>query len=143
MGGGVSVGTIVLAEDEQHIAMLVCFALESAGFAVEHFVNGSDALARLEAGPVPAAVILDMMMPGASGLDVLTAAKTRPELARVPFLICSARAHAEDRAAALAAGAQAYVTKPFDTAELQAIVTAAVADARNQAAEAANPAASI
>lgn len=113
---------VVLAEDEQHIALLVRFTLEAVGFEVEHYPDGTTALARLESGPPPDAVVLDMMMPGVSGLDVLSRAKADPRYESIPFLIVSARARDVDRATALASGAAAYVTKPFNTEDLSALV---------------------
>ena len=113
---------IILAEDEPHIAMLVQFTLEAAGFEVEHYLDGSSALARLLEGPVPTLVVLDMMMPGMSGLEVLSSIKADARYADVPVLIVSARAREIDRNTALASGASAYLTKPFSTEELRALV---------------------
>jgi DNA-binding response OmpR family regulator len=113
---------VVLAEDEQHIAMLVQFTLEAEGFEVEHFPDGAGALARLQSGPPPDVVVLDMMMPGVSGLEVLARAKADPRYVSTPFLIVSARARDVDRATALANGASAYLTKPFNTEDLRALV---------------------
>lgn len=119
-----SVRRIVLAEDEPHIAMLVQFTLEAEGFAVQHFDNGSDALAHLLEGPPPTLVVLDMMMPGMSGLEVLASIKADARYADVPVLIVSARAREVDRNTALAGGASAYLTKPFSTEELRSLVVA-------------------
>ncbi len=113
---------IVFAEDEPHIAMLVQFTLEAEGFDVEHYDNGSSVLERLLAGPPPTLVVLDMMMPGVSGLDVLAQVKADARYADVPVLIVSARAREVDRNTALASGASAYLTKPFSTEDLSSIV---------------------
>jgi len=113
---------IVLAEDEPHIAMLVEFTLEAEGFAVTHFDNGTDTLEHLLAGPPPTLVVLDMMMPGLSGLEVLAGIKADARYADVPVLIVSARAREVDRNTALATGASAYLTKPFSTEELRSLV---------------------
>jgi len=117
-----SLRTVVLAEDEPHIAMLVQFTLEAAGFEVDHYANGAEALDRLLTGPVPTVVVLDMMMPGMSGLEVLAQAKADARYADVPVLIVSARAREVDRNTALASGAAAYLTKPFSTEDLRSLV---------------------
>ncbi len=113
---------LVFAEDDHHIAVLVEFCLEDLGFEVEHFDTGIEAWQRLEQGPAPDVCILDLQMPGMTGLEILTRLKADPERAGIPVLILSARAKDADRARAVAFGAAAYLTKPFDTAELCATV---------------------
>lgn len=117
---------LVLAEDDSHIAVLVEFCLEDLGFEVEHFADGLEAWQRLQDGPRPDACILDLQMPGMTGLEILTCLKADPERSRIPVLILSARAKDADRARATAYGAAAYLSKPFDTAELCATVEALV-----------------
>ena len=114
--------TIVLAEDEPHIAMLVQFTLEAEGFEVDHYENGAEALERLLTGPLPTVVVLDMMMPRMSGLEVLAQVKADARYGDIPVLIVSARAREVDRNTALASGAAAYLTKPFSTEELRSLV---------------------
>lgn len=107
---------LVLAEDDPHIGVLVAFALEPLGLVVERFVDGEAALARLRAGPPPALVVLDLMLPRLSGRDVLRALEADPALDPVPVLVLSARAGAVE--VARARGALAFLAKPFDVDDL-------------------------
>ncbi|MBX3469744.1 MAG: response regulator [Planctomycetes bacterium] len=107
---------LVLAEDDPHIGVLVAFALEPLGLVVERFADGEAALARLRAGPPPALVVLDLMLPRLSGRDVLRALEADPALDPVPVLVLSARAGAVE--VARARGALAFLAKPFDVDDL-------------------------
>ena len=109
---------LVFAEDDSHIAVLVEFCLEDLGFEVEHFDTGAGAWERLEQGPDPDICILDLQMPGMSGLEILTRLKADPARADIPVLILSARAKDADRARAIEFGAAAYLTKPVSNREL-------------------------
>jgi DNA-binding response OmpR family regulator len=66
--------------------------------------------------------VLDMMMPGRSGLDVLSELRADPTLAGTPVLMLTARTQAADREAIVAAGADRFLAKPFSPAELEALV---------------------
>ena len=117
---------LVIAEDDSHIAVLVEFCLEDLGFEVEHYDTGLAAWERLEEGPAPDICILDLQMPGMTGLEILTKLKADPVRAEIPVLILSARAKDADRARAIEFGAAAYLTKPFDTTELSTTVASLV-----------------
>jgi len=116
------VKTVVFAEDDRHIALLIEFALADRGFQVEHYGGGAELLERLGRAPRPDAIVLDLMLPGIDGFGVLERMRASPALAAVPVLVLSARARDVDRAAALERGARAYLTKPFDVDELAALV---------------------
>ncbi len=112
---------ILLIEDEANIAEALRFLLSRDGWQIAVCGDGAEALQRL-AGPPPDLVILDSMLPGLSGLEVLTALRLRPEMADLPVLMLTAKGQDRDREAATRAGATAFMTKPFDNAEIRATV---------------------
>jgi DNA-binding response OmpR family regulator len=112
---------VLLIEDEPHIAEAVRFLLTREGWTVSLHASGGDAADRIR-GLRPDLVILDMMLPGASGLDVLAALRADPATAALPVLMLTARGLDRDRAAASAAGASRFLTKPFANADLLAAV---------------------
>jgi DNA-binding response OmpR family regulator len=114
--------SVLLVEDEAHLARGVCFNLESEGYRVEHFEAAEPALERLaaaDAAPVDL-VVLDVMLPGMSGLDALR--KLRAGANGVPVLLLTARGAEEDVVQGLDAGADDYLTKPFSLPVLLARV---------------------
>lgn len=126
---------VLLIEDEPHIAEAIGFILARDGWQVTHLAEGTAALdtaLRL----VPALVILDQMLPGLSGLDVLAALRANPATAAVPILMLTARGHPRDREAAARAGANRFMAKPFSNAEMLAQVRALTAPAPPPAAPA-------
>lgn len=112
---------VVLIEDEVNIAEAIRFLLTRDGWEVTHVADGAAALAVLKRAP-PEVVILDVMLPGASGFDVLAALRAEPALAQVPVLMLTARGQARDRAQAQEAGVSRFMTKPFANADLLAAV---------------------
>jgi two-component system, OmpR family, response regulator TctD len=112
---------LLLVEDEPALARALQLALERRGFDVAHCADGSSALQRLRHDP-PAAVLLDLGLPGMDGLQVLH--RARAEGVRVPVLVLTARAGIGDRVVGLNAGADDYLSKPFDLDELEARVRA-------------------
>lgn len=113
--------TIILAEDDQHIQLLIERKLASAGYQVEIFGNGEDALNHALNNP-PKLMILDVMLPGISGLDVCQQVKIQLGSAAPAVLILSARGTVDDVAAGEAAGADDYLIKPFSPADLLTVV---------------------
>lgn len=109
---------ILLIEDEPNIAEAIRFLLTRDGFAVAHVANGSDALAAI-VHHSPDLVILDLMLPGKSGLQILTEMRAQTAMATLPVLMLSAKGQERDREAALAAGVSAFMTKPFDNREMR------------------------
>ena len=115
--------TIIVLEDDADIANLVRHHLEQAGFAVRICSSGDQVLplARKQA---PILFILDIMVPGDSGLAVCRQIRESRDLGRVPVIFLTARAGEEDRVRGLDLGADDYITKPFGTRELAARVRA-------------------
>ncbi len=113
---------ILLVEDEEHLARGLAFNFESEGFRVETFERGEPALARLEDAAADAVdlVVLDVMLPGISGLDVLE--RLRAAENRVPVLLLTARDAETDIVRGLDMGADDYLTKPFSLPVLLARV---------------------
>jgi two-component system response regulator MtrA len=110
---------ILLVEDDEALGRQVAAHLERNGFGVTWLRSGDDALA--EDPSKYALIVLDLMLPGAYGLDVLKAARSSAE---VPVLILSARNETSDKVRALELGADDYVTKPFWPDELVARIRA-------------------
>ncbi len=109
--------SILVADDDPDIRDLVVFKLEQAGFAVRAVADGSAALTALE-DLTPDLVVLDVMMPGLSGLDVLRQIRTMDRLDGVKVLLLTARARDTDVDDGYNTGADDYVTKPFSPREL-------------------------
>lgn len=112
---------VLVVEDEPDMQMLLSDNLEFEGYEVTTVARAEDALAAIEQRPY-ALVILDIMLPGMSGLELCR--RLRAQGARVPILILTARAQETDRVFGLDAGADDYITKPFSIAELLARVRA-------------------
>lgn len=115
--GGSEGKRVLLAEDDPHIARLVAFKLERAGFALSIAEDGEEALRKLRQGAFDL-VLLDIMMPVRDGLQVLEELQSDPQLKGVPVVMLSARGHERDIERALALGAVDYIVKPFDPQEL-------------------------
>lgn len=118
--------TVVLAEDDVDIRDLVQIVLEGLGLSVTAVGNGEEALAAAQAHR-PRFMLLDIMMPGMSGLDVCRAVRADPELAELPIIFMTARAQAADVAAGMEAGADTYIIKPFGPIELREHIEATLA----------------
>jgi DNA-binding response OmpR family regulator len=109
---------VLVADDEEDIRALVCLAVTKAGCTVTDAVaDGTVALAAARAD-VPDLAVLDVSMPGATGLEVCTALRADPVTAGIRILLLSAGASLDDVARGLAAGADAYLVKPFGVAAL-------------------------
>jgi two-component system KDP operon response regulator KdpE len=113
---------ILVIDDEIQIRRLLQITLEAAGYKVHLAASGEEGL-RQAAAVRPEIIILDLGLPDADGIDVL---KKMREWAEIPILILSVRASEQDIVAALDAGADDYLTKPFRTGELLARVRAAL-----------------
>ena len=113
---------ILVVDDERAVRESLRRALELEGYEIELADDGAQALQRLEAGPEPDAMVLDILMPGVDGLEV--SRTLRRKGSRLPILMLTARTQVEDRVEGLDAGADDYLTKPFALEELLARVRA-------------------
>ena len=102
---------ILLVEDEEHLAQGLAFNLRNAGYDVDVVDSGEDCLAALESTTFDL-ILLDVMLPGITGLDVCKAVRRERRLE--PIIMVSAKDRVEDAIAGIDAGADDYVTKPFD-----------------------------
>jgi DNA-binding response OmpR family regulator len=118
--------TILLAEDDVDIRLLVTLKLTHAGHQVRGFGDGLSAAADAREHP-PDLAVLDVMMPGMSGLEVCRALRKDPATARIPVILLTALARETDMAAGLAAGADDYIVKPFSPREFTLRVNAVLA----------------
>lgn len=108
---------VLLIEDEPNIAEAIRFILTRDGWEVTTHAEGETALDRLRATR-PDLVILDVMLPGRSGYEILADLRADPTLADLRVLMLSAKGQTRDREAAERAGADLYMTKPFSNAEM-------------------------
>jgi len=109
---------LLLAEDEKYLNRILTKQLVQAGYAVDSCMDGRAALEYLESPAVYDAVVLDIMMPQMDGISVLQRVRSMGD--PVPVLLLTAKDAVEDRIRGLDAGADDYLTKPFDAQELLA-----------------------
>ncbi|WP_307844565.1 response regulator transcription factor [Actinotalea solisilvae] len=117
---------VLVADDDPDIRDLVAFKLGTAGYEVEVVGDGLAALEHARARP-PRLVLLDVMMPGLSGLDVAQQLRADPRTATVPIILLTAKAQESDVEGGFGVGADDYVTKPFSPRELLSRVRAVLA----------------
>jgi DNA-binding response OmpR family regulator len=113
-------GRILVADDEPHIRRLLTTLLEAASFEVDCVVDGNRALERLEGDGGYDLVVLDIMMPGATGLEVLNRLRGLKHRRGVSVVILTAKGQDADRDEAFNLGADDFVTKPFSPKKLLA-----------------------
>ncbi len=112
---------VLLIEDEPNIAEAIRFILSRDGWRVSMLADGLGA-AKAVREDRPDLVILDLMLPGCSGLDVVQAIRADPATEGVPVLMLTAKGQGRDREAAERAGVSRFMTKPFSNAEILASV---------------------
>ena len=108
--------TIAIIDDDIHIGNMIEEVLRYEGYNVLRAYSGTEALYLLEQNK-PDLVLLDLMLPGLSGEEVL------PHIKNIPVIVISAKVDVQDKVNLLLGGAADYLTKPFDTAELLARIT--------------------
>lgn len=108
---------ILVVDDEPDISALVAYHLARESYVVRTANTGAEALEALERER-PDLIVLDLMLPGMSGLEVLQAVRERPETSEVPVILLTARKEEADRIEGLRLGADDYVAKPFSPQEL-------------------------
>ena len=109
--------TILVVDDEPDVLQLVRSSLKNAGFAVITAEDGEEALP-LARDRHPALIVLDVMLPAMSGLEICKVLKGNPATAAIPVILLTAKGEEIDRVVGLEIGADDYVTKPFSPREL-------------------------
>ena len=110
---------ILIVDDEPHIRRLLAMRLTNEGYEVREASDGQEGLAALP-DFAPDLVLLDLMLPGASGLEVLSRMHADAEHRSLPVVILTAKGQDSDRELAFAGGATDFVTKPFSPKKLLA-----------------------
>jgi DNA-binding response OmpR family regulator len=111
---------VLVADDEPHIGRILQLKLESGPYTVSLVSNGRDALERLSSDAPIDLVLLDIMMPYVSGLDVLAELRRMPHRRETPVIILTAKGQETDRTNAMELGATDFFTKPFSPNKLLA-----------------------
>ena len=119
---------VVLIEDEPNIIEAIRFLLTRDGWTVDAHSDGTDAVEVIKSAN-PDLVILDLMLPGKSGMEIIKDLRDEESLKDLPVLMLTARGQARDREMAEKAGVSRFMTKPFSNTE----VLAAVRDLHAQA----------
>ncbi|MDC0136020.1 response regulator [Sulfitobacter sp.] len=108
---------VVLVEDETNIAEAIRFLLGRDGWRVETLANGGNAAEVIRAAR-PDLVVLDVMLPGKTGFEILAELRSETSLADLPVLMLTARGQSRDREMAFKAGVSRFMTKPFSNEEM-------------------------
>jgi DNA-binding response OmpR family regulator len=121
-----TVQSILVVEDDEHIAKVLSFMLERQGYRVVHAADGRAASEYITANAAPDAVLLDVMLPYVDGFEIVRLIRERAEWAQVPVLMLTAKNAEQDTVRALDAGADDFIAKPFQPNELLARVRRAL-----------------
>ena len=116
-GGGVSWSALVV-EDDPDVSSLVSRLLAREGFDVRVAATRDEVVAQLRKAPLPDVAILDVNLPDANGFEILQRMKTHPMLKALPVIMLTGEAKRESVMRGLAGGADGYITKPFEPADL-------------------------
>lgn len=108
---------ILIVDDEADISALVAYHLARESYRVRTALSGEEALRSVER-EAPDLIVLDLMLPGLSGLEILRELRRRPETEHIPVILLTARGEEQDRIEGLRGGADDYVSKPFSPQEL-------------------------
>jgi two-component system sensor histidine kinase ChiS len=119
--------TVLIIEDEEDAAELFAEMMRVNGFRVLKTSSSAPAIDLINSEK-PSLIILDIMMPGISGLDILHHMHHNPDLAKIPVVVVSAKGTPADVKRGMEAGARIYLTKPVGFQELKEAVTRAIAD---------------
>ena len=115
-------GKILVVDDEPDVLNLAKIILKKAGFQVFTANNGEDCLQRVDALE-PDLILLDSIMPGKNGIEVCRTLKSQLNTQKIPIVIFSASGSMNNKSAALEAGADGFLSKPFTIKELTEIIT--------------------
>ena len=110
--------SVLLIEDEPNIIEAISFILSRDGWTVHTHQDGQTAMDKVRAFP-PVLIILDVMLPGRSGFDILRDLRADPVGQAIPVMMLTARGQEKDRDLALRLGANHFMTKPFSNAEVR------------------------
>lgn len=121
---------IYIVEDELNIQELVVYSLKQTGFEAQGFNNGNDFFASLEKNKCEL-VLLDIMLPQESGLDILKKLKANNQYKHIPVIMLTAKASEYDKVLGLDLGADDYIAKPFGIMELIARIKAVLRRNKN------------
>ncbi len=116
-------GKILVVDDEDHIVELIKFNLESNGYDVISAFNGEEAIEKA-IDEKPDLIILDLMLPKVTGVEVCKRVKENPETSSISIIMLTAKSDESDKIVGLETGADDYITKPFSVKELMARVKA-------------------
>ena len=114
---------ILIVEDEEPLTLILRYNLESEGYAVDSSGRGDEAELRLKEQP-PDLAVIDWMLPGLSGIELIRRLRAKPETRRLPIIMLTARGEEGERVRGLATGADDYIVKPFSVPELLARIRA-------------------
>jgi CheY-like chemotaxis protein len=114
--------SVLLVEDTEDNRMMMRRLLELSGYRVSEAVNGLEAVKAAER-ETPSIILMDLSLPIVDGLAATRRIRQLPDLADVPIIAVSAHDTADFHAEALAAGCDAYITKPIDYTELEDLIT--------------------
>jgi DNA-binding response OmpR family regulator len=112
---------IIVVEDEAAISKLISYVLQNAGFMVEAYTDGGEALEAITKNP-PNLILLDLMLPTMSGFEILTKLKQDENFKKIPVVVLTCRGQDEDKEKAFKLGVSEYMTKPFSPTGLVAIL---------------------
>ena len=116
---------IYIVEDDANIREIMQYALKNSGYQADGFENGRDFLARIRQDTIlPSLILLDIMLPGEDGLEILSQIRKTPKTADIPVIMVTAKNSELDKVKGLDTGADDYVTKPFGVMELVSRVRA-------------------
>ena len=113
-------GRILVVDDEPHIRRVLCTILTSDGFDVIEAKDGTEGMDAVQSDAEYDFILLDFMMPGATGLEILARVRADSRRAETPVIILTAKGQDTDREAAMAGGADDFLTKPFSPKKLVA-----------------------
>lgn len=108
---------ILIVEDQTYMIRLIQYNMENAGFDVDSVFNGEEAINYLHQN-IPDLIILDLMMPKINGLEVLSSIRSDLKTRDLPVIILTARGQKIDETNSMEAGANLFMTKPFNPTEL-------------------------
>ena len=112
-----SSGRVLIVEDESDIADVLRYNLQKEGFEVELLARGDIALETIRQNP-PALLLLDLMLPGLDGLEIMRTLRREPQTEALPVIMITAKGEEVDRIVGLELGADDYITKPFSPREV-------------------------